>query len=282
MKQGKVIVIGGDGNIGRGVFDYLESQGHEVWKTTRRPALAKGKTVVYDGSLGCCVNLSLEDPTTVIWAIGASGYARCRDERESSHCANVTILEEFLAKASSVVNFVYLSSTAVFDSVSGKYHTDSPTAPTSEYGRQKEAAEKVIRDSGIDHSVLRLGKVLDPSWPLLARWRNSVQTNKSISAFSNLTLSPILPLSLAKFMESILTEEGGQTYHCSNTRLLTYQEFAHHVVKECGGNQSLVLEAISQPEMTDGGAVAVDIVPSEAYLEYHVDPMTLPPVEWFS
>ena len=60
MKQGKVIVIGGDGNIGRGVFDYLESQGHEVWKTTRH-LTRQGKTVV-DGSLGCCVNLSLEDP----------------------------------------------------------------------------------------------------------------------------------------------------------------------------------------------------------------------------
>jgi len=282
MSKGKTIVVGGDGKVGGFVYEYLSQQGHDVAKTTRKPSQAGGSTIFYDGSTNSIGNIISLQPTTVVWAIGASGYALCRDKREECHWANVIILEEFLAEAQGLANFIFLSSTSVFDAASGVYKSTSPTAAVSEYGKQKAVGEQAIQSSGVSYSILRLGKVLTPCWPLLANWKKAVADGVKIEAFSNLSLSPIFPLPIAQFIESILPEGESETFHCSHHKALSYLEFAHSIVKMCGGDPSLVEESLCRLEMTDGGAGDVDIVPSKAWLQFHFDPMSLPLEEWFS
>lgn len=283
MSTGTILVVGGDGKIGKAVHDYLGGQGHDVCKTTRRAEQAGGNTLFYDGTPDSLENIARKRPATVVWSIGASGYALCRNRRDESLWANVTLIEECLARVHGLANFIYFSSTAVFDAADGTYPTSSPTAPASEYGRQKEAAEQAVQAGSVNHSILRLGKVLTPCWPLLAAWRDAADSGAEIQAFSNLHLSPVLTRSIASFIESILNHEGGGTFHCSSPHTPSYLEFAHAVVQKCGGDPGIVKEAACDPEkMTDGGAGRVGLAPSPAYLKHHAEPMDLPLEEWFS
>jgi dTDP-4-dehydrorhamnose reductase len=283
MSSGKTLVVGGDGKIGNAVFEYLSNKGYDISKTTRREGQTGGNTLYYDGSPDSVENIAAERPTTVVWSIGASGYALCRDRQDESYWANVTIIEEFLARVHGLANFIYFSSTAVFDSAAGIYRTDSPTAPASEYGRQKEAAEQAVQSGTANHSILRLGKVLTPCWPLLSNWKQASENHSEIQAFSNLYLSPVFTRSIARFIVSILAHGGPKVYHCSSQNNLSYFKFAHAIVEKCGGEPAIVKEALcDQEKMNDGGNGRVDIVPSPAYLEYHADPLDLPLEHWFS
>jgi len=281
MNSGKILIVGGDGKIGKTVFEHLAVNGHEVYKTTRRESKKCGNALFYDGSPGSIENIAAEQPTTIVWSIGVSGYALCQDKREESFWANVTTIQELLSTIPEPDNFIYFSSTAVFDSASGTYLTDSHTSPASEYGRQKESAEQTVQSETDNYSILRLGKVLTPCWPLLSNWKQSVEDHSQIQAFSNLYLSPVFAQSIAKFIESILDHGRGEIYHCSHHKSISYLEFAHAVVEKCGGDPAIVQATLCEPEkMTDGGAGNVDIIPSQAYLDYHTVPMNLPLEQW--
>ena len=139
----------------------------------------------------------------------------------------------------------------------------------------RKAAEKVIRDSGLT-SVLQLGKVLDEL--ALARQMEEFRSNQQVYfRIFKFDSFPHIALSLAKFMESLTEEEDRLSF--SNTRLLTARVCPPRR-QGMRRKSSRVLEAISQPEMTDGGAVAVDIVPSRLIWST-IDPMTATPWSGF-
>jgi nucleoside-diphosphate-sugar epimerase len=63
--------------------------------------------------------------------------------------------------------FVYASSASVYGSINPVRHPEritpeTPMNPIDQYGEDKVAAEKVIRDSGLPHAFLRLAGVISP------------------------------------------------------------------------------------------------------------------------
>ena len=78
-------------------------------------------------------------------------------------------LMDAVTKKRQRIPFVYASSTAVFGpcpNVDRRLGPDHPTNPSSVYARTKLQAEELLRESGIDHVILRLTSILYTSFSL--------------------------------------------------------------------------------------------------------------------
>ncbi|MDH6213161.1 NAD-dependent epimerase/dehydratase family protein [Streptomyces pseudovenezuelae] len=60
---------------------------------------------------------------------------------------------------------VFFSTASMYGGPGCRGREDDPVVPTTRYGRHKFALERVVRESGVDHLVLRLAYVLGPHGP---------------------------------------------------------------------------------------------------------------------
>jgi UDP-glucose 4-epimerase len=68
-----------------------------------------------------------------------------------------------LAREHGVGRFVFISSGgAIYGDTSGAASEDAPAAPLSHYGRNKLAAEGLLREAGISHAILRPANIYGP------------------------------------------------------------------------------------------------------------------------
>lgn len=278
----KVLIIGGDGKIGRSIFNHFSKLPVKLAKTSRRKDFISQDTLFFDGGLDQLATLKSFSPDIVVWALGVSGYSQCKEDIEASYFTNITILDQFIDNFPNLSNFIFLSSTAVFDKCSGYYYAESSTLATSEYGKQKQKAESIILQKVKSHCILRLGKVITPDWSLIEDWITAIKNKKEIHAFSNLFFSPVLIGSIDQFIEKIYTDQDPHIYHCTNSKAISYVELAEKVVSETSGDLSLIKpKKCNFEEMTDGGAGKVVLKPSSIFKSIHLDPLTIPFQQWF-
>lgn len=94
----------------------------------------------------------------LIFATGVSD-SLCRDG--AAYAREGELLESALARCRSQDStLVYFSSGgAIYGDYAGHRNEDSPVAPSCEYGIRKLEFERLIRESGVDHLILRLPNV---------------------------------------------------------------------------------------------------------------------------
>lgn len=145
-----VYLTGATGLAGAAIAEAVARRGHTVVGVSFRneqtpPGLSK--LLRYDLADEEKVTHSVLDhfPEVIINAAAISEPARCEKEPEVSRLVNVqlpTILARLAHHLSA--RLIHLSTDMVFDGKSDHYRPDSPTAPTSLYGRHKLEAEKEV------------------------------------------------------------------------------------------------------------------------------------------
>lgn len=175
----RVLVTGAFGNVGRAVASALLADGHHVVATdlASKPARRVAARLVHPrlevrwGDLtapGAATDLVAGQFDAVVHLAGVIppvAYARPELARRVNVDATAALVE-VIAGSVSRPRLVFASSMAVFGSRNP--HTvrelagGAPPRPTDLYGRHKVACEELIRASGIDAAILRLGAVVSP------------------------------------------------------------------------------------------------------------------------
>ena len=279
----KILTVGGDSKIGKSIFNHFRNLPVLLAKTTRRRDCRSDETFFFDGKFEQLDALKSFNPDIVVWALGVSGYNQCKEDIKTSHFANVTMLEQFIENFPNLSNFIFLSSTAVFDKHSGHYNHESPTLPASVYGKQKQRGEHIIQQNVRNFSILRLGKVLTPDWELVENWTTAIKNKKEIHAFCDLFFSPVLISSISHFIEEIYVLKSKNIFHCTNSKTISYVELAEKIVTEISGDLNLIKQRkCNFEQMTDGGSGHVVLQPSKAFESIHLDPLEIPFQKWFT
>ena len=167
----RAIVVGADGQVGSAVRRGLEDRGAEVVASTRTggeapwdlrdPAVPRGDRQAPD------------DPASsadlVVLAGGVSTVDACERDPSASRTINVdaaTAAAQHWGRLGARV--VAFSSSQVFDGSLPAPLPTAPVSPRSEYARQKVDLERGLLGSGLRSTVVRMTKVVGPSWPRLA------------------------------------------------------------------------------------------------------------------
>jgi dTDP-4-dehydrorhamnose reductase len=152
----------------------------------------------------------------------------------------IALAERLLAND---IHVLFLSTNQVFDGSVPHVLAVAPTAPVSEYGRQKARAEVALREMmarGAPAAILRLAKVISSRTPLLRDWATALRAGKPIRAFHDMTMSPVAADLVARTIEALMADRATGIFQLSGPRDVTYERAGHFLAERLGADVSLV------------------------------------------
>ncbi|OGS36227.1 MAG: hypothetical protein A2506_10575 [Elusimicrobia bacterium RIFOXYD12_FULL_66_9] len=234
---GTVLVVGGDGLVGRALTARLTAAGRRVVSTTRRAAAHDPRF------LDLSDVAAWRPPEGVSLAFLCAAAARleaCRRDPEGSARVNVTgtlaVARALSAAGAFVVGF---SSDRVFDGAHPRRRAEESPCPSSEYGRQKAALEEGLTRL-TRAAVIRLTKVLGADDALFAGWAAKLRAGSAVEAFKDATLSPIPAAVVAEAAVRAGGLSAGGLYQLSGADDTAYTEAARALARQLGADPSLV------------------------------------------
>jgi len=240
----RFLIVGGDSGIGRALSPAIAALGKDVLGTSRKGSAGNRFLDLADmpgkpefaGDFSCAFICAAR-----------SGFADCEQNPRDTFRVNV---EGALAAARALLGkgcfVVFLSSSAVFDGSAPWPNEYSEPHPTTEYGRQKAAAERLLAELDREHvAIVRLTKVLTISTPAIARFSECIRSGSAFEAFSDLKLSPISMPYVVQSLLSIAAMKTGGIFHLSGEAELSYAEFAEKMASGIGAEPGLVRKADS-------------------------------------
>ncbi len=162
----KVLVTGASGFLGHSVCRCLGANGHDVAALVRREGSAPSETRAVQGDLtdvsSLAQALAREQPECVIHLA-----AEIASQRDSRRIADVNVrgtqrLLDACVQKDSGPRFVF-ASTVVTGDAGGELLDESSQLPVqTAYGRSKQEGERLVRESGLEASIVRPSHVYGP------------------------------------------------------------------------------------------------------------------------
>jgi dTDP-4-dehydrorhamnose reductase len=235
------LVIGGDGLIGARLMVRLVRSGANATATSRHKEKLGDGCEFLDLSDDVTGRRLLSRATVACICAAATSLEYCWANPAASRKLNV---DNTLALAQSLVGsgvfVIYLSSNLVYDGKVNYRRAEEPTNPTTEYGRQKAAAEAELRALGKNAAIVRLTKVLGTEAPLLAHWLADLRVRRPIYPAVDIVMAPVS----VDFVTDVVQRVGVTRCHgiiqVSATHDLTYAQAALHIAGRLGVDPDLV------------------------------------------
>jgi nucleoside-diphosphate-sugar epimerase len=179
----KVLVTGASGFVGRATCEELGRRGHEVVALVRRPGSEPPGTQAQIGDLTDAASLQEavpgQRPDAVIhlaaeiasqrdarkvWEVNVEGTRRllaaCGSDGRSAGRSDR--LSEGVSEAAGAPRFVLASTVVTGDAHGELLEPDKPLPVETPYGRSKQEAERLVRESGLDAVIVRPSHVYGP------------------------------------------------------------------------------------------------------------------------
>jgi dTDP-4-dehydrorhamnose reductase len=269
------LVVGGDGLIGRALVRQLAGEGRDVLATTRRRGLA-GPQRPYLELAQDPSGWTPPQPVSVAFLLAASAnQLSCCADPDVSRKINVDHTVALARRLTGQGAFVVFTSTnLVFDGETPRYPTCASPAPTSEYGRQKAAAERQLLALGASVAVVRLTKVLAADMPLIGGWIEALKAGKPVNAFSDLICAPMPVGYVAQALARIGAAGRSGLFHLSGADEVSYVTLAQSLAAKLGVDRGLVRATTST-----AAGVALQSIPKHSSLDAQAvaDAFALPP-----
>lgn len=240
----KALVVGADGIIGSELVRALCERGDDVYGTTRRSGTQEGRTIFIDLADPDFGGASLPPVDVALFCAAITSFAACRQDRDLARRVNV-IAPAALARllVTTGARVVLLSTSAVFDWTTPHTRADRAPCPTTVYGTLKAEAEGQFVALGHAASVLRFSKVLTPQFKLCIRWIDALRRGETVTAFSDLRMSPIGLTDATRAILSVIDDNSGGIYQLSGSRDISYAETAVHIAGRLGVSANHVQSA---------------------------------------
>lgn len=260
----RVLVIGGDGTIGRAIGALLAARGIQIVETTRHPSGPASRAPDSDGRDRLFLDL-LDDPGKVAlperidvayMCAGVASLADCRNDPAGSARVNVTgTLAVARRLATAGTHVVALLTSQVFNGTAPRTSAEAPRCPRTEYGRQKVAMEEGLLALGEQGSLVRLTKVVSPTLALLSGWIAALRTDRAVRAFSDMVMAPVALTDVVEALGTIGERRLSGIIQLSAPEDAAYTEVARHLARRLGRAETRV-EAVSA---RDAGLLPEDV-----------------------
>jgi len=238
-----VLIVGGDGFIGKSLTRKLQTAGWSVYATTRRPELVCPTRPFLD-LLRPELNVGANTLGNVSHAIicgGITSIATCEKDPIGTRKVNVhgvTYLAQRIMESG--IDLMFLSTSAVFSGSSeSPLPLDKPN-PNCEYGRQKFATEQILTAFGEPLKIVRLTKVVNHQNSIFRTWISDLRYRSEIFAVNDAYVAPISIEYCTSFIEGILFSNQRGIFHAAPSSAMTYYEIATYITLKLGLNVNLV------------------------------------------
>lgn len=249
----KVLVTGSNGLLGQKLTErILLKKDFELIATSKgRNRYTESEGYIYaqmDITDKVSVNqvIAKYRPDVVIHTAAMTNVDTCEIEKDLCWTVNVTAVD-YLIKACEKYQFqlIQLSTDFIFDGEDGPYLEDAKPNPLSYYGKSKLAAEELLVNSAVHHTILRTiivyGIVNDMSRSNIVLWAKGVlEKGNPINVVDDQWRMPTLAEDLAEIC-LLAAEKGAQgIFNASGKDMLSIVELVEHVADYYQLDKSLI------------------------------------------
>lgn len=246
MNRGKgYLVVGGDSLVGGGLFRALRRRGHVALVSTRRRETL--------GADRICLDFESDEaflaPTQIDYAFivaAATNYERCETD-PLAHRINVDLIPRLVLSLLDQGVFVaFISTNSVFGGERPWPHEDDPHAPGIAYAKQKDEAEKIIRQgasrAGTEErlNIVRLTKILDRQTSPLPAWCSAWARGEPVQPFADLIFAPMSVQFVGEALATIGEKRVSGNLHLSGAENVSYVDLATHLARAMGVDPRLI------------------------------------------
>lgn len=242
----KTAIIGASGFIGRHLLaayrrEYPDCVGTCFSNSTeglvsfdvRRPVLSE-------------LRLEESGHRAVIVAAAKPLIGYCEQHKEEAYAVNVSgTLELARQLAETSLQVIFLSSDYVFEGTDGPYGDRSPTNPTTEYGRHKQAVEQALPGLVDNHLILRLAKTYGlekGDGTLLDEMAESLRAGRTIRAASDQFFCPTWVRDLVMAVQWVQERGARGTFNLCAAEGCSRHQLARRLCDQLGIDSALVEE----------------------------------------
>lgn len=218
-----ILVIGGDGQVGRATLAYLNEQNYPAIGTTRRKISSQIYFDLKDSNYSFFENINI---SAVIVCASIASFTECeRNSKESreTNVVHIVRLLEYLAGKS--VYIIYISSSAVFNGEKKNFSEYDLLCPNTAYGLQKAEVEEFILQSTrlrSNTAIVRPTKIITLENKLFYESVSALKNSQSISMFSDYLLSPISMRYIQMSIFKLLVLKIPGIFHLSSDADISY------------------------------------------------------------
>jgi len=190
----KIAIIGASGFIGGYLFNFFEKERFDTVGTYFRHQ-NNSKYIQLDATNFDAVSgfIFSEKPDFLVLTAANKNVKDCEMNYEQAYQLNVKPIEnivECLNQSDILTKSIFFSSDYVFDGEGGNYKDDDIPNPTTNYGKTKLIAEKILLTSGLDFKIVRTSAVIGSGSQFYDWLLNELQSKPEINAFSNVFFTP--------------------------------------------------------------------------------------------
>ena len=249
----KIVITGSNGLLGQTLVNLLmkEPENYSVFGLSKGDnRMNRNDFLYYDiditnySQLEECITYI--QPSFIINTAAMTNVDTC--ELKPEECNNLNIeAVKYLTQICTKLNihFIQISTDFIFDGSKGFYkETDLPN-PLSIYGHSKLKAENIVKNSGVNFSILRTilvyGKGVNLKRNNIVLWvKDMLENNKEITIVDDQYRMPTYVEDLATACKLIVDKNISGVYHISSNELLSVFEIANQIADVFGLNKKLI------------------------------------------
>jgi len=238
----KILIVGGDSNIGRELFFFLSLLDYDVTRTTRN-YLALDSSFKY---LDLEIIESFKEIQTnydfVIFCAALTSVSKC--DEFPTRAYSINYYNTFLLAEKFIDNgcfTIFFSSSLVFSGLNKIEYVESTTHPITVYGKTKDLLEKKLLHYGKSVSIIRSTKIIFKNFELFDNWVDLLLSGNAIYPFKDIYFAPISIEYLLNCIEEIIKSKISGLNHVSPKNDLLYLDAAFYIADKLKLNKNLII-----------------------------------------
>ena len=234
----KILVVGGDGLIGKSLVEHFKSHKVLVQYTSRRPHTGTSDYITLELNKPAALNISAE---VAIICAGITDTNKCQQEPAKTRSVNVDATLQLASQLYADGAFiVFLSSSQALDSNIHSSASRSSQPTKTQYGRQKLDAEQGILALGKRASVVRATKVISCKSMMIAKWLTCLTSRQEINPLSDFVFCPISLQFMVTSLGTLAMHRPPGLFNIAGASALSYVDFVHLLAAAMGVDNSLI------------------------------------------
>ena len=237
----KVLIIGGDSNVGIELYSFLKTANYDVYRTTREYNLLDSSYIYLDLENLESVKKIKSHFEVVILCAAITSVNKCEEfplkAYEINYHNSLKVAEKFIANGSFMIFF---SSSQVFNGENEIGNVLDATNPVTVYGKTKDLLEKGLLSLDRNISILRTSKVISKCFTLFDIWVQSLELNKPIYPFSDVYFSPISMPYLLSAVRMIIDKRITGLNQIGANRDFLYADAAYYIANKLNLSKHLI------------------------------------------
>lgn len=240
----RVFIVGASGFIGNILLDYFSKEHQVDGSFYSNPVEGLVHLDMTDKKFVMDIITSLK-PDVIMHPAANPNVEYCEEHQKETWYVNVEGSKNLIESAHDIgAKFVFFSSDYIFDGTEGPYSEEDIPNPINEYGKQKLAVEKLIKDSIENYLIIRTTVVY--GWErhgknfVMAMIRN-LNSGKFMKIPYDQIGSPTYADNMVQVVKELVKLDKIGVYHVAGSDLMNRYAFAKNVADIFELDESLLI-----------------------------------------